>query len=52
MEKEMEVTCKECDEVFKARFDAQLEDKIPMAFCPNCQKMVEVKSKEFTQFSS
>lgn len=53
MEKQLKVTCKECGEVFEARYDTQeLEDKVPMGFCPHCQKMVEVLSKDFAQYSS
>ena len=53
MEKEFKVKCKECGEVFKMRVDTQeVEEKILMGFCPNCQKMVEVISKDFTQYSS
>lgn len=53
MEKELEVKCKVCGETFRTRFDIkELDDKIPMAFCPNCQKMVEVLSREFAQYST
>ena len=53
MEKELEVTCKECGEKFAMRFDVEeAKDKTPMGFCPYCQKMVEVLSNEFAQFSS
>ena len=53
MEKRLKVKCKECGENFETRFDTQeLDGKIPMGFCSNCQKMVEVLSKEFIQYSS
>lgn len=53
MEKEFKVTCKECGEKFEMRVDTQeVADKVLMGFCPRCQKMVEVLSKDFTQYSS
>ncbi len=53
MEKEFKVTCKECGEKFEMRVDTQeVADKILMGICPNCQKRVEVTSKELTQYSS
>ncbi len=52
MEKSIKVTCKECGEKFEARFDTQEKDKIPMAFCPKCQEVVVVLSREFAQYTT
>jgi len=53
MEKELKVKCKECGEKFETRINTEeSSNKILMGYCPYCQKMVEVLSKEFMQYSS
>lgn len=47
MEKEIKVRCRECDHPFDTRFEIQAP--MDYAFCPYCQKIVEINTSLWGQ---